>query len=136
MFLQIIKALICLTLGMAWIIACNSRSSNFVTVDPTSPEPKVEKPDVLRIDRELPDGKDIFDDDILDDMDLTDDNAIATLNRTYTANPLHENKVIVDFQQPVIDTELMMESDIINNHKTFKQLAYPKHRIHYTQTGA
>ena len=132
MFLKILKATVCLTL----IVACNNRSASFVSLEPTTGVDEPEPTNTLRIDRSHPGGTDIFDDGILDDVGLTEDNTIATLNRVYTANPLHENKVIVDFQQPVIDTELTMEADIINNHKTFKQLAHPKHRIHHKQTGA
>ena len=136
MFSVIIKTIVCLML----VIACNNRGASFVSSEPSTnivdkPEPEA-TPNTLRVDRDHQDGEDIFDDEVLDDIGLTADNTIATLNRVYTANPLHANKVIVDFQQPVIDTEIVMEADIINNRKTFKQLAHPKHRVHYKQTGA
>ena len=119
-------------------VACNDYQFEFTAVDDVGDNAKTDTPtiEVGTAGRNNgADGVNINQTD-RDDLELTDENAIATLSKSFIANPLRNNTVIVDFQQPVIDKTLTMEADVINNHKKFKQLSYPKHRTQHEQTGS
>ena len=71
----------------------------------------------------------------LEDIGIPKDSAIASLSKTFTANPSRENSAVVDFRATTVDNSVIMKAEPVTVTKRFTQRSRPIHNHQFPQTG-
>ena len=80
--------------------------------------------------------KKLVNDKDLNDLGIEHDMAVATLSKTFVANPTRDNALTVDFRAPSIDSLITMTSKEIVSEETFEQIVRPFYHQQFFQSGA
>ena len=80
--------------------------------------------------------KRLVNDKELNDLGIDHDMAIATLSKTFTANPTRDNALTIDFRAPAIDSLITLTSKEIISEESFEQVVRPVYHQQFFQSGA
>ena len=80
--------------------------------------------------------KKLVNDRDLNDLGIEHDMAVATLSKTFVANPTRDNALTIDFRAPSIDSLITMTSKEIVSEETFEQIVRPFYHQQFFQSGA
>ena len=115
---------------------CNDYASNF---NVTGDENNNGQLNPLHIDALHPaitgGERKIINDEQREEIGIPEDSAIASISKSFAANPSRESSAVVDFRETLVDNLVVMKSEVITVKKKFTQRSRPTHSHQFPQTG-